>query len=109
MFCDICFTGHKKLFSNVNHQNYILPETLGPLVVVFAFGVSSVILLEATLSFLGIGIPVDEVTWGTLLAQSRENTYAWWLAIYPGLCIMLLVFSLNIIGSKLKEQFDAQD
>jgi len=89
--------------------SYILPETLGPLVVVFAFGVSSVVLLESTLSFLGIGIPLDEVTWGTLLAQSRQNTNAWWLAFFPGFCIMLLVFSLNLIGSNLKGKFDPQD
>ncbi|MCB0689362.1 MAG: ABC transporter permease [Saprospiraceae bacterium] len=95
---------HRKIITH-----YILPETLGPLVVVFAFGISSVILLESTLSFLGIGIPIDQVTWGTLLAQARQSTNAWWLALFPGLCIMLLVFSLNLIGSHLKQHFDAQD
>lgn len=90
-------------------MHYILPETWAPLVVVFAFGVSSVVLLESTLSFLGIGIPVDEVTWGTLLAQARQHTSAWWLTLFPGVCIMLMVFSLNLIGSQLKEKFDAQD
>lgn len=88
---------------------YILPEAFGPLVVVFAFGVSSVIILESTLSFLGIGIPVEEVTWGTLLSQARNYSSAWWLAVFPGLCILLIVFSLNLIGSQLKQKFDPQD
>lgn len=89
--------------------HYIMPEAIGPLLVAFAFGVSSVILLESTLSFIGIGISLDQVTWGTLLRQSREAISAWWLAVFPGLCIMLLVFSLNLIGSQLKERFDPQD
>lgn len=88
---------------------YIMPEAFGPLVVVFAFGVSSVIMLESTLSFLGIGIPVEEVTWGTLLSQARNYGSAWWLAVFPGLCILLIVFSLNLIGSQLKQKFDPQD
>jgi peptide/nickel transport system permease protein len=88
---------------------YIMPEAFGPLVVIFAFGISSVILLESTLSFLGIGLPVEEVTWGTMLSQARRYSSAWWLAVFPGLCILLLVFSLNLIGSQLKERFVPQD
>ncbi|NND31695.1 MAG: ABC transporter permease [Saprospiraceae bacterium] len=88
---------------------YILPEAFGPLIVVFAFGVSSVILLESTLSFLGIGLPVNEVTWGTLLGQAKQNPNAWWLALFPGLCILLLVLSLNLIGDQLKRRFDVRD
>lgn len=88
---------------------YIMPEAFGPLVVVFAFGFSSVILLESTLSFLGIGLPVEEVTWGTMLSQARRYSSAWWLAVFPGLCILLLVFSLNLIGSQLKERYVPRD
>jgi peptide/nickel transport system permease protein len=88
---------------------YILPEAFGPLVVIFAFGLASVILLESTLSFLGIGIPVDEVTWGTLLSQAKQYPTAWWLAVFPGLCILCLVFSINLVGDKLKRHFDVQD
>jgi len=90
-------------------SRYILPEAFGPLVVVFAFGFSSVILLESTLSFLGIGLPVEEVTWGTMLSQARRYSSAWWLAVFPGLCILLLVFSLNLIGSQLKERYVPRD
>ncbi|MBK8505631.1 MAG: ABC transporter permease subunit [Saprospiraceae bacterium] len=88
---------------------YIMPEAFGPLVVIFAFGVSSVVLLESTLSFLGIGIPIEEVTWGTLLSQARNYSDAWWLALFPGLCIFLLVLSLNVVGNQLKRRFDPQD
>ncbi len=87
---------------------YILPEAFGPLMVVFAFSTSSVILLESTLSFLGIGIPVDAVTWGTLLSQARQYPESWWLAVFPGFCILLLVLSLNILGDHLKRLYDVQ-
>ena len=81
---------------------FILPEALTPVLVLFAFGVATVILLESTLSFLGIGVPLDVVTWGTLLGQARENIQAWWLAVYPGTAIFLLVFSLNQLGERLR-------
>jgi peptide/nickel transport system permease protein len=90
-------------------SRYILPEDFGPLIIVFAFGVSSVILLESTLSFLGIGLPADEVTWGTMLAQARQHPSAWWLAILPGISILVLVLSLNLLGDHLKRQFDVHD
>lgn len=90
-------------------SKYILPEAFGPLIVVFAFGVSSVILLESTLSFLGIGLPADEVTWGTMLGQARQYPYAWWLALFPGLCILVIVLSLNLLGDHLKRRFDVHD
>ena len=81
---------------------FILPEALTPVLVLFAFGVATVILLESTLSFLGIGVPLDVVTWGSLLGQARENIQAWWLAVYPGTAIFLLVFSLNQLGERLR-------
>jgi peptide/nickel transport system permease protein len=68
-----------------------------------------VILLESTLSFLGIGLPADEVTWGTLLAQARQHPSAWWLAILPGISILVLVLSLNLLGDHLKRRFDVHD
>ncbi len=85
---------------------YILPESLGPLLVAFAFGVASVVLLESTLSFLGIGVPIEEMTWGSMLGQARSNVQAWWLAVFPGLAIFLLVIGLNLAGDSLNRSLD---
>lgn len=89
--------------------HYILPEAFGPLTVVFAFSFSSMILIESTLSFLSIGLPVDEVTLGTMLGQARQYPTAWWLAVFPGLCILVVLLSLNIMGDRLKRRFDVQE
>ncbi len=88
---------------------YILPQTLGPILVVFAFGIASVVLLESTLSFLGIGVPIEEVTWGSLLGQARSRTSAWWLAFFPGLAIFILIVSLNVVGDGLKKSLQFSD
>jgi peptide/nickel transport system permease protein len=63
-----------------------------------AFAISSAILLEASLSFLGIGVPPQEVTWGAMLAESRK-TNAWWLALFPGICIFIAIISLQALSN----------
>lgn len=83
---------------------HALPNAIAPLFVLCAFSISSVIILEATLSFLGIGASVDTVTWGSLMSAARQNYRAWWLVLFPGLCIFLLVLSLNIIGDRLSRE-----
>ncbi len=99
--------------SGLNHtriiRRYILPQAMGTLIVVFAFGVASVVLLESTLSFLGLGVPPEEITWGALLGQAKTNTSAWWLAIFPGLGIFVLVTSLNLLGDRLRLSLDPED
>ena len=78
----------------------ILPNIVAPLTVIASFNVASVILTEAALSFLGLGVPASVPTWGSMLAESRDTLLAnkWWLAVFPGLAIMLTVLSFNIIG-----------
>lgn len=90
--------GFSDLYIIVKHA---MPNVLSPLFVVFAFSVSGAIVLEATISFLGIGVSADTVTWGSLMSAARDNYRAWWLAVFPGLCIFLLLISLNIIGDSL--------
>jgi peptide/nickel transport system permease protein len=85
---------------------YVLPEVIGPGLVLFAFGVSSTILLESTLSFLGIGVPVEVVTWGSMLNAARYSFESWWLAIFPGLAIFLTVTILNVIGDGILQAID---
>lgn len=74
---------------------HALPNALGPVGVVAAFMVGASILAEAMLSFLGIGVPVGEVTWGSMLQQSRTQPQAWWLAVFPGLLLTLTVLACN--------------
>jgi peptide/nickel transport system permease protein len=82
---------------------HALPNALGPLLVVSSFGIGAAILLEAFLSFLGIGIPADQVTWGSLLRQSRAFPAAWWLALFPGLLLTLTVLAANLLGEREAE------
>ncbi len=86
----------------------ILPNILAPLIVIASFNVASVILSEAALSFLGLGVPPTVPTWGGMLAESRDQLLAgrWWLAIFPGIAIMLTVLSFNILGDWLRDFLD---
>jgi peptide/nickel transport system permease protein len=85
---------------------HVLPNALGPVLITVAFGIAAAILAEATLSFLGIGVPVDQVSWGKLLNSGRETTTAWWLALFPGLAIFLTVTAFNLIGDGLTQALD---
>jgi peptide/nickel transport system permease protein len=88
----------------------ILPNILAPLIVIASFNVASVILAEASLSFLGLGVPPTVPTWGGMLAESRDQLLAnrWWLAVFPGVAIMLTVPSLNILGDWLRDFLDSR-
>ncbi len=88
---------------------YVLPRTVAPLVVVFSFGFASVVLLESTLSFLGIGVPIDDLTLGNLLGQTKERPQAWWLAVFPGGMIFLMVASLNALGDHFRSLWESKD
>ncbi len=82
---------------------HILPNALPSIYVIIAFTFSGVILLESTLSFLGIGIPVEEISWGKILAGAKKSTKAWWLAVFPGLAIFLVLFAFNTLGDYLAQ------
>jgi peptide/nickel transport system permease protein len=83
---------------------HALPATLTPVIVAVAFGFSSAILLESALSFLGIGLPADHVSFGSILSAARLNYEAWWLAVFPGMAIFSLVFVFNYLGDKLSKK-----
>ncbi|MEY4133728.1 MAG: hypothetical protein RL386_78 [Bacteroidota bacterium] len=86
---------------------HALPNSLGPVWVTLAFGMAGAILIEASLSYLGIGLPVETVTWGSFMRQvSSSNIRPWWLAVFPGTAIFFTVLALNIIGERLSELFD---
>jgi peptide/nickel transport system permease protein len=86
----------------------ILPNVVAPLIVIASFNVASAILAEASLSFLGLGVPPTVPTWGGILNESRDQILAgkWWPAFFPGLAIMLTVLSLNILGDWLRDFLD---
>jgi len=83
-----------------------LPNAIAPASVAIVFGIASAILAESSLSFLGIGIPQDTVSWGALLNAGRENYHAWWMVVFPGTAIFLTVLALNLIGEKIRDAFD---
>ena len=86
----------------------ILPNILAPLTVIASFNVASVILSEAALSFLGLGVPPTVPTWGGMLDESRDQLLAgrWWLAVFPGVAIVATVLSFNILGDWLRDFLD---
>jgi len=81
---------------------HALPNIIQPVLVSILFGVSGVILAESALSFLGIGVPFDTVTWGSLIAAGRENFHAWWLVVFPGLAIFFTIWSLHVLADELR-------
>jgi peptide/nickel transport system permease protein len=87
---------------------HIFPNTLGPLLISLTFGIAGAILAESTLSFLGLGLSADEVTWGSLLASARQAPNAWWLVVFPGLMIFVTVAALNSLGHRLIKTINKQ-
>jgi peptide/nickel transport system permease protein len=85
---------------------HALPNAIAPALVAIAFGVASAILIESALSFLGVGVPPNTVTWGSLLNAGREQYSAWWLVVFPGLAIFLTVTIYNLLGEGLRDALD---
>ncbi len=86
---------------------HILPNCLGPIIVVATLGIADAILTEATLSFLGLGIQPPTPSWGSMLSRGRE--YIWsapHLVIFPGLAILITVLGFNLLGDGLRDIFD---
>ncbi|MDA8388147.1 MAG: ABC transporter permease [Nitrospiraceae bacterium] len=85
----------------------ILPNALSPVFVAATFGVGGAILIEASLSFLGIGVQPPNPSWGNILTSGKNNIEtAWWLSLYPGLAILITVLSYNLVGEALRDALD---
>lgn len=83
---------------------HLVPNALSPVLVSATIGVASAIILESTLSFLGLGAAPDQVTWGKMLADSRAFiTHAPWLFITPGIAILFVVLAFNLLGEGMRE------
>lgn len=85
---------------------HAIPNALSPVLITVAFGIAAAILIESTLSFLGVGVSPETVTWGSLLAAARQSPSAWWLAILPGCAIFITVTTFNLIGEALTDALD---
>ena len=86
---------------------HIFPGVINTLIVLATLEVGIVILLEATLSFLGAGVPPPTPAWGSMVAEGRDRlAVAWWISTMPGLAIMLVVVSLNLFGDWLRDTLD---
>jgi len=85
---------------------HAIPNSLSPVFIAVAFGIAAAILTESFLSFLGLGVPAETITWGKMLAISRTNPSAWWFAIFPGFAIFITVTLFNLIGEGLTDALD---
>jgi peptide/nickel transport system permease protein len=85
---------------------HILPNTLGPVVVSMTLAVATAILIEAALSFLGFGIKPPTPSLGVLVAGGQTNPQQWWLTVFPGLTIVLIVLCVNFVGDGLRDALD---
>lgn len=89
---------------------HILPNAMAPIIVQATVSVSYAILGEASLSFLGLGVNANTPTWGLILSDGRSFiSRAWWLGVFPGLAIMLVVLSINFIGDALRDALDVRE
>jgi peptide/nickel transport system permease protein len=91
-------------------RKHILPNVVNSAIVLATLQLGVVIVTEASLSFLGVGVPPPQPAWGLMLADGKKGLMAgyWWLTVFPGTCIALLVLSANLIGDWLRVKFDPQ-
>jgi len=91
-------------------RRHILPNVINSAIVLGSLMLGVVIIAEATLSFLGVGVPPPQPAWGLMLADGKQGLMVgyWWLTVFPGLGIMLLVLSANLLGDWLRVKLDPQ-
>lgn len=86
---------------------HVLPNLVQAAMVIGTFAMATAIIAEASLSFLGLGVPPAIPTWGSMLADGRTYiSTSWWLALFPGLCIFFTVLGINMLGDGMRDLFD---
>ena len=91
-------------------RKHLLPNVLNSAIVLGTLMLGVVIVTEAALSFLGVGVPPPKPAWGLMLADGKKGLMAgyWWLTVFPGVCIVLMVLSANLLGDWLRVKLDPQ-
>ena len=91
-------------------RRHILPNVMNTVMVLFSLTIGVAIIIEASLSFLGVGVPPPKPAWGLMMSEGRGPLIAgkWWLSVFPGLCIMLLGLATNLLGDWLRVRLDPQ-
>jgi peptide/nickel transport system permease protein len=87
-------------------RKHVVPNALAPILVAATFGIASVVLIEASLTFLRVGLPPPAPSWGETLSEARDHATAWWLLVLPGLAVFGTVISLNLVGEALRDALD---
>jgi len=89
-------------------RRHLIPNVMNTVMVLFSLQVGVAVIIEASLSFLGVGVPPPEPSWGLMMAQERESLMEgkWWLAVFPGIGITMLVLSANMLGDWLRVRLD---
>jgi peptide/nickel transport system permease protein len=86
---------------------HLLPNALGSLIVVATLGIGNTIVLEAGLSFLGLGVQASTPSWGSMVSGGRDYLMdAWWISTFPGFAIVLAVLAFNLVGDGLRDALD---
>jgi peptide/nickel transport system permease protein len=91
-------------------RKHLLPNVLNSAIVLGTLMLGVVIVTEAALSFLGVGVPPPKPAWGLMLADGKKGLMAgyWWLTVFPGVCIVLMVLAANLLGDWLRVKLDPQ-
>ena len=91
-------------------RRHILPNVLNTTMILASLTIGVVIIAEASLSFLGVGVPPPQPAWGSMLAEARSTLMAgkWWLTVWPGLCILLVVLATQLFGDWMRVHLDPQ-
>ncbi|MCX8028676.1 MAG: ABC transporter permease [Brevinematales bacterium] len=97
-------TGSNNMYILIKH---VLPNAINPAIVALVFGIAGAVLVESSLSFLGLGVQPPTPSWGNILLLGNQYIdYAWWLAVFPGIAIFITVTGLNLLGEALRDAMD---
>jgi peptide/nickel transport system permease protein len=86
-------------------RRHLLPNVLGPVLVLATINIATAIITEATLSFLGVGVPPTQPSLGTLIRVGNDFLFSgeWWIAIFPGVALVVMVLAINLLGDWLRD------
>ena len=87
---------------------HVLPNVMGPVMVLATIQVATAIITEATLSFLGVGVPPTQPSLGTLIRIGNDFLFSgeWWITIFPGIALIIMVLSVNLLGDGMRDALD---